>query len=84
MSVEKDSNTKKIYIPLLDEGTSVLRPTQGVVIEKNVFILLEASDYDPEEEKWLFPPGSMVECWEEVSEGERILVARKLINNAKG
>lgn len=79
MSVEKDSNTRKIYIPLLEEGTNVLRPTQGIIIDKNVFIVQETSDYDPDEEKWLFPPGSMVECREEVRAGEHILVARKVI-----
>lgn len=80
MSVEKGSNTKKIYIPLLDEGTQVLRPTQGIIIEKNIFIVQETPDYDPEEEAWLFPPGTMVECNEEINEGIHILVARKLVN----
>ncbi len=77
MSGEKGSNTRKIYIPLVNEGTSVLRPTQGITIDKNIFIVQETSDYDPDDETWLFPPGNMVECNEEVIEGERILVARK-------
>ena len=79
MLEEKDLNIRKIYIPLLDEGTDVIRPTTGILIEKNIYIVEETKDYDQNEETWLFPPGSVVECSEEYRDGEMILIAKKLI-----
>lgn len=56
-----DSNTKKIiYIRLLDEGTDVFRPTEVLDLGEGLFRVLPTADYDPEDEKWEFPPGSIV------------------------
>ena len=72
-----DSYTK-IYVQLLDEGTFVLRPTQGKQVQENTFIVLETSDYDPTLERWMFLPGCMVECEWDDYDGESLLVAKRL------
>jgi len=51
-----------IYIPLLDEGTDVWRPAPAWKVGGNVYIVLRPDNYDPEDEKWAFPPGSAVVC----------------------
>lgn len=70
------TKTMRIYIPLLDEGTSVIRPTEGKQIKENIFLVLPTENYDPSFESWMFPPGSTVECQREVWENEEVLVAR--------
>ena len=74
-----DSNIKKteIYIPLLNEGVPVFRPTRGEIIAGNTFKVLPSPDYDPEVEEWEFPPGTIVKCRVEVREGKRLLIARE-------
>ena len=62
---------------MLNEGTSVLRPADAIEISPKVYRILESNDYDHEDEEWEFPPGSIVECSEEIREGENILVAKK-------
>jgi hypothetical protein len=52
-----------MYVRLLDEGTAVSRPVKAVALEAGCFQLLPTPDYDPDEEHWEFPPGSMVR-WE--------------------
>ncbi len=79
MSEDQASNTKRIYINLLNEGTDVLRPADAVEISPNVFRILESNDYDTEDEEWEFPPGSTVECRVEKRNGEEMLVAKKKI-----
>src|SRR4051794_6739869 len=37
-----------IYIPLLNEGTDVIRPARGVRIGEGVFEVLRCSDYNPD------------------------------------
>jgi hypothetical protein len=78
MSADQGSNTEVIYIPLLDEGVPVLRPTQGRPQGSDGFIVLATADYDPESEVWEFPPGSVVSCVLEHHDGDKILVARSL------
>ncbi|HEY1528417.1 MAG TPA: hypothetical protein VGH51_19500 [Candidatus Angelobacter sp.] len=57
------SNTKRmIYIRLAGEGTDVFRPTEALDLGGGLFKVLAPPDYDPEDEKWEFPPGSVVEC----------------------
>lgn len=78
MSAEKDSSTEKrtIFIPLLNEGTTVFRPTVGMHLRGNVFEVLPTDGYDPEDEEWEFPPGTVVFCEKEVRDGEELYVAR--------
>lgn len=49
-----------IYVRLLDEGTEVSRPTEALDLGANLFKILATQDYDSEDEKWEFPPGSIV------------------------
>ncbi len=66
-----------IYIRLLDEGTEAFRPTLAEPVGRGVFKVLPTSDYDPQDEKWEFTPGSLVECKKRKLEGEDVLVAVK-------
>ncbi len=78
MSADQGSNTELIYIPLLDEGVAVVRPTRGRPLGNGKFLVLETSGYDPDIETWEFPPGSVVLCVLERHDGGEILVARRL------
>ncbi len=78
MSADQGSTTEVIYIPLLDEGVPVVRPTRGCVLGNGKFLVLETPDYDPEIETWEFPPGSVVSCALESHAGGEHLVARML------
>jgi hypothetical protein len=79
MSAETDSSTRTIYVELLDEGTTVVRPTQGEALAGDVYRLLPTPDYDPDDEHWEFPPGSVVRCVKEIRDGEEVLVAHELV-----
>jgi len=78
MSAARVSDTKMIYIPLLEEGLEVIRPTQAVVLPQDKFLILPTPDYDNTDESWEFEPGSVVRCVLELHDGEDILVARML------
>ena len=81
MSAEMVSSTDtvEIYIPLLNEGTDVLRPTKGLVIGPDIVQVVATEDYDPVIEEWEFPPGSKVRCVSEFRGGRTLLVARSRI-----
>lgn len=66
-----------IYIRLLDEGTEVFRPTFAEPAGSALFKVRPTSNYDPQDEKWEFVPGSVVECEKRELEGEEVLVAVK-------
>jgi hypothetical protein len=68
-----------LYVPLLNEGTDVLRPTTGVFVGPDVVRVEAPDDYDPETEDWEFPPGTEVRCIAEFRNGRQILVARSRI-----
>jgi hypothetical protein len=78
MSAATDSNIRTIYIPLLDEGTSVMRPTQGELLGGGLYRVLATPTYDPDDEHWEFPPGTVVHCVTETRDGKDILVAHGL------
>lgn len=82
MSAETASSTKTfdLYVPLLNEGTDVLRPTKGIWLGDDEAQVLAAADYDPRTEEWVFPPGSRVKCMSEVRGGRQLLVARQLVD----
>lgn len=82
MSAQTASNTKTIYVELLVEGTTVVRPTQGEALSGDVYRLLPTPDYDPEDESWEFLPGSIVRCAKEIWDNEEVLVARELVSDA--
>jgi hypothetical protein len=74
-----DSNTDTIYIPLLDEGTTVFRPTQGQRVGDDQYLVLATPNYDEADEHWQFPPGSKVRCTLEKRDGKNVLIARALV-----
>ena len=72
--------TMTIYIPLLEEGKPTLRGTQGVILGEGCYKVLPTPSYDPEDEIWEFPPGSVVRCDLETGYREKkILVAREKV-----
>ena len=76
MLVEMDSNTNQlIFIPLLNEGTDVLRSTLAEHIEADIYRVLPADNYDPEDEAWMFLPYTLVKCKKENHRGEYIFIA---------
>lgn len=66
----------ELFVPLLNEGTDVLRPATGVFVTADTVRLDSPPDYDPESEEWEFPPGTEVRCTAEYRDGRQILVAR--------
>ena len=81
MSEETDFCTETVFVTLLHEGTTVLRPTRGIRLSDGVYRLLPTIDYDAETEAWQFPPGSVVECQLEERSGKRVLVARNTVSD---
>jgi hypothetical protein len=81
MSEQTTSSTRNtIYIPLLNEGTDVVRPTTGIRIGENTYRVLATDNYDPNVEDWAFPPGTIVECVTETRSDrgpKQVLVARR-------
>ena len=72
--------TRTIYIQLLDEGTTVFRPTQGLSLGNGLYEVLPTCDYNPEDEHWEFTPGSVVRCLLETRPGgKQLLIAKELI-----
>ena len=71
-SEETDLITETIYIPLLDEGISVSRPTQGVPQGDMMFLVLPTDLYSTEVETWKFLPGTVVLCIEKQS-GDKLI-----------
>ena len=65
-----------IFIPLLDEGVPVIRPTSGKKLGDGIFRVLPTENYNPTTETWAFPPGTIVRCVKEVWEGNEVLVAK--------
>ncbi|MEI6221433.1 MAG: hypothetical protein WCP97_01580 [bacterium] len=57
-----NTKTKTIFIRLLNEGTEVWRPVEGLSIRDNIYQLLPTDDYDPQIEEWEFKPGTYVYC----------------------
>ncbi len=77
MSAATSSISIKIYVHLLDEGTTVVRPTQAASLGNDIYRLLATPDYVLEDEHWEFPPGSIVRGIIEQWEGGEVLVAHE-------
>jgi hypothetical protein len=67
--------TDQVHVALLDEGVNVWRPVPGRKLRDNVYELLRPADYDPDDEKWEFPPGSIVQCAPRTTSSGTILAA---------
>lgn len=66
----------KIFIPLLEEGTPTIRPTQAISLGQDRYKILATPDYDPEDEVWAFLPGTVVRAkWVKGYKGNLILQA---------
>jgi len=57
-----NESTATVYVNLLEEGVPTLRPTQAVPLGNDIYKLLPAVDYDPNDEVWEFLPSSIVRC----------------------
>jgi hypothetical protein len=64
-----------IYVRLLGEGVEVYRPVAASMVSTATYILGGADVYDPENEEWEFPPGSLVNVQEKTLNGDVVLVA---------
>jgi hypothetical protein len=51
---------EEIYVSLLDEGVDVRRPVPALPVDHDTYVILQPDDYDPSDERWEFPPGSVV------------------------
>jgi len=65
----------EIYMELLNEGIQVWRPVPGRCIAKNVYEILDNGTYDPDDETWMFSPGTWVNCQPRELSGGQALVA---------
>ena len=70
-------NLVTIYVSLLDEGTPCSRPTLAESVGDGLFRLLETPNYDPQDEHWEFPPGSVVRTITKKHERQDYLLAIK-------
>lgn len=72
--------TETIYVALLDEGVDVWRPVPAHQADDQTYVILRPDGYDPTEENWEFPPGSIVKVRSRrVSDGT-ILAASELVS----
>jgi len=69
-----------IYVRLLNEGTAVFRPVLSQELRPMVFVL-GADEYDPNDEEWEYPPGTLVCVEAHEFEGglRRLLVSGRII-----
>lgn len=56
------TKTTTIYIRLLEEATTCLRPTEALPLPGGTYRVLPTPNYDPADEVWEFAPGSIVHC----------------------
>ena len=69
------TETTKVYIRLLDEGSEAARSAEAVDLGNGLFRILSPPDYAPDDEHWEFPPGSIVRCEPKNFEGMEYLLA---------
>jgi hypothetical protein len=56
--------TEKIFVQLLNEGTTVFRPVMAEKIHGNIYKILSDQEHNPEIEVWQYLPGQTVEVEE--------------------
>jgi len=64
-----------VHVRLLDEGTDCSRPVTALEVAAGIFSLIPSEDYDPDDEKWEFPPGSLVKVVQLQSGSESFTLA---------
>ena len=70
--------TDTVYVALLDEGTNVWRPAPARKVADSTYEILRPADYDPDGEKWEFPPGSIVQVEPRRTSGGELMTAVRL------
>lgn len=70
-----------VFVELLGEGVDVWRPVSARSLETG-FELLEPADYDPSDEEWRFPPGSVVYVEKRKLHGGLAQVATSLVEES--
>lgn len=66
---------KRIYISLLNEGSTTWKPVQAIELEENLFEI-PANTEVPEDEEWEYKPGTKVKCKEHsFTDGQAGLIA---------
>jgi hypothetical protein len=64
-----------IYVALLDEGTPTLRGTDALDLGDGLYKIMATPYYNPDDEVWEFPPGSIVKGERRVNLDKEILLA---------
>lgn len=59
---DSPTTTSTIYVRLLEESVTCLRPTQAEPLRDGTYRVLATPNYDPTDEVWEFLPGSIVHC----------------------
>jgi hypothetical protein len=75
MDLENKSKMINVYVRLLGEGVEVYRPVGASRVSTTTYILGSAALYDPGDEEWEFPPGSLINVQERALDGDVVLVA---------
>lgn len=69
----------EIHVNLLEEGTPTWRLTKARSLGNGTYEVLPNENYDPENEIWEFPPGSIVLGQERhLKDGQKILLAQPI------
>ena len=86
MEKMNSQQTVRVYVVLLEEGTDTIRPTQAVDLGNGTYRLLPTPNYDPEDEIWEFPPGTVVRIkpWEDAYGNPLMLAFEKVENTREG
>ena len=53
-----------VYVELINEGTRYIRPTLAEPRDDGSYLLMATANYNPEDERWQFPPGHSREVLE--------------------
>jgi hypothetical protein len=76
--------TSTIYIRLLEEAVTCIRPTQAESLRDGTYRVLPTPNYDPTDEVWEFPPGAIVHCESfDGSEGRYLLAVAEVGDDGK-
>lgn len=70
-----------VYVKLLEEGTEVFRPVPAIAQSGSRYLLGGQEFFYPDNERWEFPPGSIVEVELKELSGEAVLVAVRLMES---
>lgn len=75
--------TDQIFVALLNEGIDVWRPVSARKLRDSTYNILPGQPYDPSDETWQFPPGSIVVCEPRATANGTILAAIRLKDQSR-